>query len=68
MGPPLPRLGEAERIVDIKALAKLNLTFEVLGRRDDGYHEIKSIMQTIDLADQLNVEAADSLSVECDNP
>ena len=54
--------------MEIKAFAKLNLTFEVLGRRDDGYHEIKSIMQTIDLADQLNVEAADALSVECDDP
>ena len=54
--------------MDIKAFAKLNLTFEVLGRRHDGYHEIESIMQTIDLADQLNVEAADSLSVECDDP
>ena len=54
--------------MDIKAFAKLNLTFEVLGRRDDGYHEIKSIMQTIDLADQLNIEAADSLSVKCNDP
>lgn len=54
--------------MEIKAFAKLNLTFEVLGRRDDGYHEIKSIMQTIDLADQLYVEAADTLSVECDDP
>ena len=54
--------------MEIKAFAKLNLTFEVLGRRDDGYHEIKSIMQTIDLADELNVQASNSLSVECDDP
>ena len=54
--------------MEVSAFAKLNLTFEVLGRRDDGYHEIKTIMQTIDLADQLYVEAADSLSVECDDP
>lgn len=39
--------------MEIKAYAKVNLTLEVLGKRPDGYHEIKSVMQTISLADTL---------------
>jgi len=35
------------------APAKVNLTLEVLGKRDDGYHELRSIMQTVDLCDVL---------------
>lgn len=52
----------------VPAYAKINLTLEVLGRRDDGYHEVRSILQTVDLADQLDVEGAPSLRVECDLP
>lgn len=37
----------------IKAYAKINLTLDVLGKRADGYHELETIMQTIDLADVL---------------
>jgi len=35
------------------APAKLNLTLEVVGKRDDGYHEIRSVVQTIGLCDRL---------------
>jgi 4-diphosphocytidyl-2-C-methyl-D-erythritol kinase len=35
------------------APAKINWTLEVLGRRDDGYHEIRSVMQTIDVCDEV---------------
>jgi 4-diphosphocytidyl-2-C-methyl-D-erythritol kinase len=35
------------------APAKINLTLEVLGRREDGFHEIRSVMQTVDLHDEL---------------
>ena len=38
------------------APAKVNLTLEVLGRRDDGYHAIASIAQTLDLCDTLTLE------------
>src|SRR5713226_2093189 len=37
------------------APAKINLTLEVLGKRPDGYHEIRSVMQTIDLCDDVSV-------------
>jgi len=54
--------------VEVLAFAKLNLTLEVLGRRDDGYHEVRTILQTIDLADRLEVRPYHSLRVECDDP
>lgn len=40
----------------LRAYAKINWTLEVLGRRDDGYHELRTIFQTIALADELIVE------------
>ncbi|MCH7606849.1 MAG: 4-(cytidine 5'-diphospho)-2-C-methyl-D-erythritol kinase [Chloroflexi bacterium] len=52
----------------LPAFAKLNLTLEVLGRRPDGYHEVRTILQTIDLADLLTVRPADALQVQCDDP
>jgi len=54
--------------LDVFAYAKVNLTFEVLGRRSDGYHDVATIMQTIDLADVLRIEPAPRLSVECEYP
>ena len=45
------------------APAKVNLTFEVLGRRDDGYHEVRTILQSLSLADELAFEASDDLSL-----
>jgi 4-diphosphocytidyl-2-C-methyl-D-erythritol kinase len=54
--------------LEIPAYAKLNLTFEVLGRRSDGYHQVTTIMQTIGLADMLRIESASSLKVECEYP
>jgi 4-diphosphocytidyl-2-C-methyl-D-erythritol kinase len=35
------------------APAKINLTLEILGKRDDGFHEIRSVMQTVDICDVL---------------
>ena len=39
--------------IQLKALAKINLGLDVLRRREDGYHEVKMIMQTISLYDEL---------------
>lgn len=39
-----------------KAYAKINLTLDVLGKRADGYHQLETIMQTIDLADVLTLK------------
>ena len=53
--------------MEIQAFAKLNLTLEVLGRREDGYHQVRTILQTIDMADLLEISPASSLRVECDD-
>jgi 4-diphosphocytidyl-2-C-methyl-D-erythritol kinase len=46
------------------APAKINWTLEVLGRRPDGFHEVKTILQTIDLCDSLELESAAELTLE----
>jgi len=50
------------------APAKINLVLEVLGKRDDGYHEIRSLVQTISLCDVLSFELAERISLECTEP
>jgi 4-diphosphocytidyl-2-C-methyl-D-erythritol kinase len=50
--------------LELIAPAKLNLVLEVTGRRADGYHDIVSVMQTIDLADTVRLEAATSIELE----
>lgn len=51
-----------------RACAKINLTFEVTGKRGDGYHEIVSVMQAIDLCDVLTFEPRESLYLSCNIP
>lgn len=50
------------------AFAKVNLTLDVLGKRADGYHDIKSVMQTISLRDDIQLELGTGKpwSVVCD--
>ena len=38
------------------ALAKLNLTLDVLGKREDGYHDLQSVMQTISIRDDVEID------------
>jgi 4-diphosphocytidyl-2-C-methyl-D-erythritol kinase len=47
----------------ISAAAKVNLALEILGRRGDGYHEIATVMQAVDLSDHLELEDADALEL-----
>lgn len=42
--------------ISLKALAKINLGLDVVRRREDGYHEVRMVMQTIHLFDRLNIE------------
>lgn len=53
------------------APAKINLSFEIKGRRTDGFHEIETLMAPISLADRLTIEAAGSdakIRFSCDDP
>ena len=54
----------------IPALAKINWTLSVLGRRPDGYHEIRTVLQTITLHDNLSFWRASDSNIElfCDDP
>ena len=49
------------------AFAKLNLTLDVLGKREDGYHDIKSIMQAISIRDDVEIDIGTGKpwSLEC---
>ncbi|NLP34080.1 MAG: 4-(cytidine 5'-diphospho)-2-C-methyl-D-erythritol kinase [Clostridiales bacterium] len=48
------------KLLTRKAYAKINLGLDVLRRREDGYHELRMIMQTIDLYDKVKIELNDS--------
>jgi 4-diphosphocytidyl-2-C-methyl-D-erythritol kinase len=52
-------------VLTVKAYAKVNLTLEVLGKRDDGYHQIVSVMQTIDLSDELSFVPSSEIIFRC---
>src|SRR5436189_865366 len=41
--------------VRLRSLAKINLDLRVLGKRPDGYHELRTIFQTVSLADTLDI-------------
>jgi len=54
-------------MLTLPAYAKINLTLEVLGQRADGYHEVATVLQEIDLNDTLSIEQAREIRVEGDN-
>ena len=47
------------------AYGKLNLTLEVIGRRQDGFHELRSLMQAISIHDVVTVKEANEVSINC---
>jgi 4-diphosphocytidyl-2-C-methyl-D-erythritol kinase len=58
------------RSYSLLAPAKINLYLEILGDRPDGYHELVMILQSIDLADQIDLRAigTDTILIHCDHP
>ena len=54
----------------VRANAKINLGLKVLGKREDGYHDILSVLQTLDLHDRLTLGPAPEGKTEivCDDP
>src|SRR6202162_5425539 len=59
----LKRPGSARRLV-LRTSAKVNLALDVLGRRSDGYHELSTVLQAVDLFDRLTVETAATITLE----
>ncbi len=55
-------------MLTILAPAKLNLTLEVLGERQDGFHEIRSVIQTINLCDSLRFQLGQNMEFRSDTP
>jgi 4-diphosphocytidyl-2-C-methyl-D-erythritol kinase len=56
------------RRIEFSAAAKVNLALEVLGRRTDGYHELVTVMQAVDLSDRIVLEDAASLELRTTAP
>ncbi len=50
--------------ISLKALAKINLGLDVVRRREDGYHEVRMVMQTIHLYDRLEMEKTATPGIE----
>ncbi|MBR2190563.1 MAG: 4-(cytidine 5'-diphospho)-2-C-methyl-D-erythritol kinase, partial [Eubacterium sp.] len=46
--------------IKLKAYGKINLGLDVLGKRDDGYHDLDMIMQSVDLHDVITITKNDS--------
>jgi 4-diphosphocytidyl-2-C-methyl-D-erythritol kinase len=53
--------------IRIRSFAKINLALSVLGRRTDGYHDIQTIFQSIDLGDEMEFMPAPQIDLTCEN-
>lgn len=55
-------------MLSLEAFAKVNRSLVVRGRRPDGYHEIDTLFETVDLSDRLSFSEAETLGLRCDDP
>ena len=55
--------------IEIDSYSKINLTLNILGKRRDGYHDIETIMQSINLADRIFIkEEKEEIKIKCSHP
>jgi len=55
--------------IEIDSYSKINLTLNILGKRRDGYHNIETIMQSINLADRIFIkEEKEGIKIKCSHP
>ncbi|MEO7659276.1 MAG: 4-(cytidine 5'-diphospho)-2-C-methyl-D-erythritol kinase, partial [Pyrinomonadaceae bacterium] len=52
----------------LPSFAKINWTLQILGKRDDGFHELFTVFQTVSLCDSISFKADHSLALTCDDP
>ncbi len=62
--PPVCAIIAPVRALAVTAPAKLNLHLQVLGKRPDGFHEVRTLLQSLDLADELVAESAPAGTLE----
>ncbi len=55
-------------LLTVRAYGKLNLTLEALSKREDGYHEIATVLQTVSVSDTLVFGEGPSLTLRCSDP
>lgn len=55
-------------MISCKAPCKVNVSLRVLGRREDGFHEVDTVMVPLELCDVLEFSPASSLGMSCDAP
>lgn len=56
--------------ITVKAYAKINLSLDITGKRDDGYHLLRTVMQSISICDIITITktAGEEITISCDNP
>lgn len=52
----------------LPSFAKINLDLRVIGKRDDGYHELFTVFQTVSLCDEISFVASNALEMTCSDP
>ncbi len=64
-------MGNQDEVIKLRAPAKINLSFRILGRRTDGYHEIETQMAPVSVFDELTItrpEGPGEIELVCDDP
>jgi len=55
--------------IEIDSYSKINLTLHVLGKRQDGYHDLETIMQSVNLADRIFIKKEkEGIKIKCSHP
>jgi 4-diphosphocytidyl-2-C-methyl-D-erythritol kinase len=55
-------------MMTVTAQAKINLTLETLKKRPDGFHEIRSVVQTVSFCDKIKISPSPGLNIKCNLP
>lgn len=52
----------------MRAFAKINLFLNILGKREDQYHQVSTLLQSISLTDEITLAPSHTIELSCDNP